>query len=519
MNEAQANQIRKAQEQIRLKEKRVELIQGLPFLYGWKWYPWAKDFFLSTNKINLLCAANQISKSSTQIRKCIDWATNQEKWPQLWLDTPKQFWYLYPTASQATIEFEKKWSQFLPRGKFKDDPKYGWREIRKGGEIHELRFHSGVSVYFKTYSQNVHHLQTGTVDAIFCDEELPIELYEELMFRLSASDGYFHMVFTATIGQDYWRQCLDPEEFEEEKLPDAWKRTVSLYDAKIYEDGSSSHWSDEKIQIVKNRCRNAKEVLKRVYGKFIRDDQGRKYEQFDVKRHVRPKQVIPPDWLYYVGVDPGSGGQKNHPGAICFIAVSPDYTKGRVVGGWRGDGLETTASDILLQFQKMRDQKQLTVEGQYYDWASKDFSILSDRAGESFQPADKSHERGEQIINVLFKNNMMFIEEDPELHKLASELIGLRKETPKNKAKDDFSDAFRYAITSIPWDFSVITSDISLEDQPLAKEEKPLLSPVELQILERRSHVVSSEPDGPENEFWSVQAEIAEANEDYGEDF
>ena len=96
-------------ELIELKEAELELKRGLPHLYGYPWYSWALDFFESREKLNFLCAANQISKSSTQIRKCIDWATAQEKWQDLWpaaTEKPNQFWYLYPTANQASIEIK-----------------------------------------------------------------------------------------------------------------------------------------------------------------------------------------------------------------------------------------------------------------------------------------------------------------------------------------------------------------------------------------------------------------------------
>jgi len=518
-------EIRKLHQEYLARQKLVELKEGLPFLHGWKWYPWAKEFFLSSNRINLLCAANQISKSSTQIRKCIDWATNTKKWPTLWLHTPKQFWYLYPTAEQATIEFEQKWKQFLPKGKFKDHPIYGWTaDITKKEGIKSIHFNTGVTVYFKTYSQNAMALQTGTVDAMFCDEELPEELYEELMFRLSASDGYFHMVFTATLGQNFWRLCMEPEQFETEALPNAWKRSISLYDAQFYEDGSPSHWTEEKINIVKNRCRNHKEVLKRVFGRFVRDDSGRKYEQFDVKRHLKPRAAIPREWSLYAGVDPGTGGTRNHPGAVCFVAVSPDHTRGRVIAGWRGDGIETTAEDIYRKFKELAKQVEykfgLEVTECFYDWGSKDFQIIQGRDGGAFQPADKSHERGEQIINVLFKNDMMVIEDDEELHKLATELVGLRKETPKNKAKDDFCDAFRYAVTRIPWDFSKISSrELVDPDAPLSEPEGPPLSPIAQQIQERREYVAGPKLEPEDENPWTPESEITEWNELYGNDF
>lgn len=496
-------------ELLALKEKQVELREGLPFLYGWKWYTWAREFYESRNKVNLLCAANQISKSSTQIRKCINWATDQKLWPALWNQKPVQFWYLYPTSKQARIEFETKWKQFLPKGEYKDDPIYGWKEEFVNKELFAIHFKSGVHVYFKTYAQDTSALQTGTCDAIFCDEELPLEHYEELMFRLSASDGYFHMVFTATLGQDYWRQVMDPSPHEEERLPGAFKQTVSLYECKAYDDGTPSHWTDEKIQQVKNRCSTANEILKRIYGKFIKDDGGRKYEAFDIKRHIKTKHPIPKGWLVYGGVDIGSGGKEGHPSAIVFIGVSPDFRKGRVFLGWRGDGIPTTASDVLEKFREIKKENNLVTTGQYYDWACRDFFEIATRMGEPFTPAEKSHEKGEQVLNVLFKNDMLYLYDDDELQKLAGELASLRKETPKNKAKDDYIDALRYAAARIPWDWSVIGSDVPKEkgnDDP----DKPK-NRYEQEVAERRKVFEA----GNEDEQNRIEDEFEEANAMY----
>lgn len=450
------------QEKIRLKEDELKLREGLPFLHGWKWYVWAREFFESTNKMNFLCAANQISKSSTQIRKCIDWATNREKWPKLWARRPMQFWYLYPTSTQVTIEFETKWKQFLPRGEFKDHPVYGWRMEKKNKEVFAIHFNSGVHVFFKTYAQETEALQTGTCDAIFCDEELPLEHYDELLMRITANDGYFHMVFTATLGQDFWKAVIE-EKGTREKLPEAAKWQVSMYDCLLYEDETPSHWTHEKIQVAKNRCKNHNEVLRRIYGKFVVDE-GRKYEQFDMKRHMIDPEPIPEDWAIYGAADSGSGGDDNHPAAVCFVAVRPDFRAGRVFLGWRGDGIATTSADIIQKFIELRGNR--VCNGQYYDQSDRDFFEISTRMGEPFVPADKSHEKGEQVVNVLFKNDMLFVHDTEELQKLAWELSNLRVDTVKRKAKDDFADALRYAVTRIPWDWTVI------QGKPLEGEKK-----------------------------------------------
>jgi phage terminase large subunit-like protein len=500
--------------QLHQMEKKIELQEGLPFLHGWKWYPWARQFFESKNKINLLCAANQISKSSTQIRKCIDWATNVAKWDDLWprasnLRT-KQFWYLYPSSKQVRAEFETKWPEFLPSGKYKTEKEidgkpnyYAWKDIWIGRDLYAIHFFvSNVFIYFKTYSQDVENLQTGTVDALFCDEELPEELYEELIFRISASKGYFHMVFTATLGQDFWRRAMEPEEGEVEVLPEAAKWTVSMYDCLTYEDHSPSHWTPEAIQEVIDRCSSQAEVLKRVFGKFI-SLSGRKYEQFDLKRHmVKDFPDLPPGWLVFAGVDPGSGGKENHPAAVCFVAVTPDLRQGRVVEGWRGDGIETSSGDVFMKFLELRDRRGFRLIRQFYDWADKDFDIISTRNGCPFEAADKSHTKGEQILNTLFKNDMLTIDSTPELQKLGSELASLRRDTAKNKAKDDFSDALRYAVTQIPWDFTAIRGPV-----PAAKKAAAL-TPEQQQIQERREHVSHAQ-----REEDRLEAEFAEYND------
>ena len=508
---------------IQAAENRIMLKQGLPHIYAFKWYKWARAFYETRNKIALLCAANQISKSSTQMRTCIDWATDKLKWPTLWAHEPNQFWYLYPTQPQVNAEFETKWKQFLPKGAFKTDPIYGWKEEKKDGNIIAIHFNSGVHVYFKTYAQNVSALQSGTCDAIFCDEELPEHLFHELIFRISASDGYFRMVFTATLGQDFWRRAMELEtlaEDEVENLPDAFKTCVSLYDCQVYEDGSPSPWTEAKINQVVNRCGTHNEILKRVMGRFIMDKGGLKYPTFDYTKHMKKHHMVPKEWLIFGGVDVGGGqapdaeedkkraarDKQQHPAAVAFVAVSPDYKTGRVFLGWRGDNEPTTAGDVAVKYKHMKTTNKIQTANQWYDWASADFFKIALSLGENFERANKSHEIGEDLINTLFKNDMLFIYRTPELEKLAKELTTLRNKS--SRPKDDFIDALRYVVTGIPWDWS----GISTAARPAkAMEEKRNPNSVEQQIIDRRKGFDKEEIGGEELEQLFI-----EANEAYG---
>lgn len=506
--------------ELRDLQEQVEL----PHLYGYKWYKWATAFVESTNQINLLCAANQVSKSSTQIRKCIKWATDQSLWTSLWREKPTQFWYLYPSQPVINAEWQTKWSKFMPKGEMKDDPYYGWKVIMKAGDVKGIQFNSGVFVYFKSYSQKASDLQSGSCDAIFCDEELPIlvaggkNLFDELMIRVSATDGYFHMVFTATIGQDEWRRAMEPTEEEVENgkefLPQAFKQTISLYDAMFYDDGTPSHWTKDKIKAREQRCSTHNEVLKRIWGKFIVLG-GRKYESFDIKRHVKKQHPIPENWLIYVGADIGSGGsdkeksKAGHKSAICFIAVAPNFRQGRVFLGWRGDDEITTSGDVVQKYISLvKDKKVKEPNERRYDWGNADFGEIATRLGVPFQKAEKSHEKGEDVINTLFKNDMMAIYDDPELMKLVGELASLKKDASKKHAKDDFADAFRYGVTTIPWDWTVIQGTVSELDE---KPEEPM-TPLQLEIQARRKAF----DDEQDAEHQRIEDEFSEWNDAYG---
>lgn len=501
-----------------IKREKLELLEAkkawrdnLPHKYGWKNYKWAREFLEDNSRTLLLCAANQISKSSTQIRKVITLATETNEWPKFFRRTPRIFWYLYPTATMATTEFRSKWvPDFLPRGDMKKHPQFGWREeYRNRGDIFAIHFNTGVSVYFKTYAQDVQHLQASSVDYIATDEELPIELFDEISFRRMATDGMFSMVFTATLGQDEWRRAVEPGPQESRFLPEARVWQVSMFDCMRYEDGTPSHWTTEKIQRVISLCRSDAEVQRRVYGKFIKDS-GLKYPGFDRGRNVIPPFHIPSNWVRFSGVDLGAGGQDNHPSTITFIAVRPDYRYGVVYRHWRGDNEHTTMTDVANKYIGMREYDDFS--GNFYDYHSKEFKLVTDRMGLTFMPADKGHEIGEQVINALFKNKMLDIFAIPETEPLIREIMTLALGVDKRHAQDDSVDSMRYGVTRIPWDWSFVGLNIDV-----GVERRKVYTPIEVANIERakdlKRMIENKDKDGL---ALSVEQEIDEWNEFFG---
>jgi len=492
----------------RLK-RRKEL---LPHLYGFPHYKWSRKFYESTNPITILCAGNQISKSSTQIRKAINWATDKELWPKLWPSnpTPRQFWYLYPSKDVSTAEFETKWiPEFMPREEMKDDPVYGWEAVYVQKNIHHIKFNSGVRIYFKHYSQDVHKLQSGTVHSIFTDEELPIDLFDELSFRVDAVHGYFNMVFTATKGQEFWYNAIERIGQSDETLVSAMKLQVSRWDCLEYEDGFEhipTPWTPEKIRQAEAKCSTQNEIDKRINGRFVMDE-GLKYSSFQ-----RNKNVVTPyfdiiqkeRWYIYSAVDIGSGGKSGHPAAIVFIAVRPDFQKAAAFKGWKSPkNIDVTSPDILRQYQQMRGK--LKTICAYYDWAASDFKVHANRLGESFEKAEKGHDIGEDTLNSLFKNGMLDIFEIEELEPLVWELGTLLNDTPKRIAKDDFCDALRYGVSKIPWDWTAIGEEYAEYVEPKVK-----LSPDAQEIEDRREHHF-----GRQEEVDSIEDELNFYNDLY----
>jgi len=490
------------EEKMRVLQAREQLQNDLPHLYSFKFYAWARKYFESTNPVTMLCAANQISKSSTNIRKLVHWSTEDKLWPHLWRTVPRLFWYMYPSKQLATQEFETKWvPEFMPRGKMENHPKYGWTAKYKAGEVEKIVWKNGPPTYFKTYSQDVHKIQAATLWACFVDEEIPEDMLDEVMLRLVAQSGYFNLCFTATRGQAIFYKAMERIGKRDETFKNAMKIHATMYDCLKYEDGdTNTPWTKEKIQGVIDNCATENAVKKRVFGRFVMDE-GLRIPSFSRARNVVEEHEIDKDWHIYSAVDIGSGGKGGHPAAMTFVAVSPDYKKGIVYKGWKGNKMEiTTSTDILEKYRMLRGSQRMVT--QWYDWAAKDFHTFASRLGETFTPADKNHERGFEILNTLFKNKMLDIFDTEELEGLPIEIEGLTKDVKKQNAKDDYIDTVRYIAAGINWNWEAAVDRY--------KEAKIDKKTPEMNEVDVRRGMMFEEKNEDE-----IEAELAEWNEMY----
>lgn len=429
----------------------------------------------------MLVAGNQISKSSTQIRKCIEWACNKKLWPSLWATEPKIFWYFYPSDAVATTEIVKKWiPEFLPRDDMKGHEWYGWNVESSGGFISAIHFNSGVSVYFKTYGQRMTVLQTATVHAIFGDEEMPVDLVNELVARLFATGGYFHNVFTATLGQEFWYRAMECIGTPEETYPQAFKQSVSMYDCQVYDDGSPGAWPLEKIREREAMCTSEAERLRRIMGRFVKEE-GRRFENFVASRVVKEAEPIPSYWRIATGVDVGSGKTKLHEkrssAGIILLAYSPDGRRCRVIDSFRGDGIQTTSADIVAYYRDKVGKRVVNEAG--YDSASAEFGIVVQRAGLLMRPVDKDRKKWYGILGLLIQSALLTIDNGVGHNaKLVTELLSIPDGEKNRQYQDDLTDALVYAISMVVWDIPFITNEAAKYSGSLRFEERVVSAPV-----------------------------------------
>jgi phage terminase large subunit-like protein len=469
-------------EKLKLLEFEKQLRDGLGYKYAHKFYTWQTEFIDSTNKMRLLNAANQLGKSTCQIIDQCEhdmFSTDEERlarWPGFkpGSDTITDF-YLYPDSKTATIEFETKWKKYLPKGIYLEDPelkkRYWWKPYYSNGEIDCVEFREGL-LAFKTYGQGAINIQGTSAHSIKCDEELPYELYSELISRTNATCGYFSMVFTATIGGIEWYRAMEKIGESDELFPNAYKRQISLYDSMYYSDGTPSGWTKERIAAVKSQYGTEEEIEKRVMGRFVVEKHGLLLPNF-LNKHIVNTFDYPSDWHYYCGIDIGRGG-KNHKSAITIVAVRPDYKKAVVCDAWREDTEITTEHVVLGKYKEMIKQlpnKPIT----FYDFHAKDFELLmmSDSTVNMY-PAEKKHEIGFGILNSLMKNDMMYFYLKNHVYKLVDEIRTCKITSPKTSRKDDLCDSLRYSISSLVFDFTGTDAEIKVDPPKVDELERSL---------------------------------------------
>ena len=154
-----------------------------------------------------------------------------------------------------------------------------------------------------------------------------------------------------------------------------------------------------------------------------------------------------------------------------MLAVNPEFNRGLVVRTWRGDYEETTAADILAKYKDLTTN--IVITQACYDYQSREFGLISSRMGEVFLPADKEREGGTQILNTLFQSRALLVAHGVyDNQKLVTELMSVPLGEKSRKYQDDLTDALRYVVKLVPWDFNSINPQQPSADKAEVKEKE-----------------------------------------------
>jgi hypothetical protein len=168
------------------------------------------------------------------------------------------------------------------------------------------------------------------------------------------------------------------------------------------------------------------------------------------------------------------------------VAVDPALSKLRLIRAWRGDGVSTTAEDLVDKYEEIMKGVSHEQAAVFYDYAAADVGTIAQRRHIPFQKADKSREKGIPVINSLFKSGALVLYEPSEASalipdeylqsaKLAAELesLGVNQGKSDRGVVDDLADALRYAVVSIPlvWARGSIEAPIEVESRIITVDE------------------------------------------------
>ena len=366
-----------------------------------------------------------------------------------------------PDLNTLKEEFREKWLPLMPRIP-EDHPLYsvyGWEVQMDKGAPSKIFFNTGVTLSFRTYEQRTQNIQASTVDMITIDEEGPEEKYGELQARLTATDGIFNQVFTATRGQQYLYRAMEKIGQPDEVFKGAFKRSISLFQCLEYVDGDkNTPWNEAAIKkAIEKYGGNELEIKKRIYGRFI-TTAGRAFYAYSPQRTDIPSFSIHRGLEIICAVDPGTGGALNHPAAIVTVAADYERNTATLLNCWRGDGVETTSNDILRKYQDMTEG--LRVSAIVYDSAARDFFLTARGEVDDTQliPADKRREDGIERVNSYLEAEAFRIPlakpfgvkwySEENIGRLRDEfrtVVKLEGTGKKNLMIDDLTDCLRYA--------------------------------------------------------------------------
>lgn len=463
-------------------------------------YSWQDEFINCSKPRQYLTAANQVGKSVALMLKAHKLCTDVDfRFKQWGKNQPKMGWYVLPSQGHINDFFYTKWlPEILSKGEAKEKGPYAWTLIKEGNNVKGIRFlATNCILSFVTTGSRATNLQGRSLGFVIFDEEPPVSMLAEIEMRTASfndeitgkSTAILAFAFTPTSGQDYFKKifCFNDRSFlrfipddlkaiyffdkelneyrtcsvkqeEDELYPisdQVYKRRVSTFEAITFKSGRAGKYTEARIRELIKMQPSKRDALIRVFAAFEKDDNGGLlYPNFNRDKHIKivtnPNIYQSAQGIFTAGIDYGSG--TNHTSAIAITHINPTCNRATVIKLWRGTmGIRTTADDVVKKYIEM--SAGLNIDFPFYDWAAADLDTVYWRmTGKNLIQAQKSHEIGQNLIDTLYKNDLLEIiarKGDPYIEWLANEYENLTADQKKNHRTDDLSDAIRYSLAGV----------------------------------------------------------------------
>lgn len=427
--------------------KTKELLAKEKVLETFKPHVGQQTFLQSPARIRAMFSGNGFGKTTALAIDLI--YTHLRTHP--YRDTSKVFhsWFIIPGFDKVE-DYWNEIKRWCPPSKLPQPNKLGTSNIKR------LEWPNGSYTTFYSHDQDSGKLEGSNIDALFCDEPPPRNLWIAAFRGLRNNPDYFVVLAGTPIAE--------PWLYEEVYQPAMMKKdsNICIVQGSTYDN---PHLSKQWIKDFESRLTDDEKAT-RIHGEF-KHLQGRVFKEFTRQTHVYNYQPWPEEWPVYCAIDP----HPRKPNSVVYLGVTPDdilVVIDEIV-------LEGTPEDLAEAMRKKETENRYKIicrridnSGSGTDWSRDSFVTLLDKWSRNnnynvrvspMRKAEKDVASSIHKIKLLLKNNQLrFLENcvqtisDMELYAWQDyrnpESAGIQ-EKPR-KIHDDMIDPLRYIIVSNP---------------------------------------------------------------------
>lgn len=283
-------------------EERARLMRDDPLNYGYPPHEGQLKVHRSYSKEVLLIAANRWGKTVCGMREVFWRATGTHPYKKV--KPHDVIWCGFVDYNFYNKTTKRVFDQWLPKEhliKFHESEKWATFRRKDGGIC---------TVYFISYESGRETWQGGTVDFVWLDEEVPLDIYSEAVSRLISTNGDMLLTQTPVSGLGWAYDAIYLPSLSGER------DTVVVQGALAEKDESKPfgvgkilvpHLTYEQVLRFAKVIRDPDQRDIRVFGEF-KGRSGGVYKMFDPPTHVIPAFALPNYFEKWGGVDPGFHG-------------------------------------------------------------------------------------------------------------------------------------------------------------------------------------------------------------------